>query len=298
MASNFSANDGLELIQTGEQANVWGASLNNTLNLVDQALDGTLIVGLSSPSYTLTVTDGTLSNGRNKVVEFTGAPGSPVTISITPVNISKLYWISNQTGQPMTVNNGSGSALLIPNSACTPCFCDGSGNVTALNSNSSVDTLTTSNLIVNNAAALPSGLATTIAGVSLQSYIASLIPALTALTGPLVISNIAAIGVPGGAWAIFTFGTVAGTRIRLGFTSGLLSSGSVIQFPAGFAVDGTNQIMHVSIGSANATAGNLVTIAASYNAATQQVSGTGAQSGGGSPGVNVAWFGMAWVTGY
>lgn len=299
MASTYTSNDGFEKIEIGSQANTWGSSLNNDFDLVDQACDGSVIISISTASFSLNVADGALSNGRNKVVEFTGSPASPVTVSVVPVNISKVYWISNQTGQPMTVNNGAGSALSVPFGACMPCFCDGSGNVTSLSSGIVSDTVNTNNLVVNTSASLPSGPAVLIAGQGLDAYISSLIPSLTMIPGTLIIPNLAAVGVPGGSWIIFTFGTVVGTRIRIAYGSGLLPDGSTITLPGGFPTDGSNQQIGVAISSFNATAGQITGISVAYNAATQQVTApTKTQSGGGAPGVNIAWSGTAWLTGY
>lgn len=298
MASTYSPNDGFELIGTGDQANVWGASLNNTLNLVDQACDGSVVINLTTPTYALNVADGALSDGRNKVIEFTGTPGSTVAVSVTPVNISKLYWISNQTNQPMTVSNGSGSALVMSSGVCIPCYCDGAGNVTNLLGQPASDTVITNNLVVNTAAALPSGTATTIAGVSLQSYITSLIPAFTAIAGTLVCSAIGAITVTGGAWVTFTLGTTVGTRIKIAIGGGLVTDGGTIILPGGFATDGTNQVINVSIGSFLCTAGQATGLGVAYNPATQVATApTKSQSGGGSMSVNIAWNGVCWLTG-
>lgn len=268
------------------------------MDLIDQACDGSIIINLTSPSYSLVTTDGALSNGRNKVVEFTGTLGGAAAITITPLNISKLYWISNQTNQPMSVNNGSGTALAIAAGVCIPIFCDGAGNCANLLGNTGSDTINTNNLVVNTSAALPSGTATTIAGVSLQSYITSLIPAFTAIAGTLVISAIGAITVSGGTWVVFTFGTVSGTRIKVAIGGGLVTDGGTITLPGGFATDGSNQVVNVSVGSFTATAGQATGVGVAYNPATQVATApTKSQSGGGSMGVNIAWNGVCWLTG-
>lgn len=198
----------------------------------------------------------------------------------------------------MVVNNGSGSALAIATGVCVPCFCDGAGNVTNLLGSTGSDTVNTNNLVVNTSAALPTGPAVTIAGVGLDAYIASLIPAFTSISGALVISAIGAITVSGGAWVTFTFGTVSGTRIKVAIGGGLVTDGGTIVLPGGFATDGSNQVINVSVGSFLATSGSMVAVGVAYDPTTQVATApTKSQSGGGSGTVNIAWNGVCWLTG-
>jgi cytoskeletal protein CcmA (bactofilin family) len=111
-----------------------------------------------------------------------------------------------------------------------------------------------------------------IAGVLLATYIASLIPALSALAGTLVISSVT----PSGNWLVLTFGTTVGTRIKLaiGFGAGA-ANGSSISLPAGFSTSqlfagawvdacnttGGNQLDHFSA----SITGGVISVAASDN---------------------------------
>jgi hypothetical protein len=75
MPSTYTTNNGIELIATGEQSGTWGATTNTNLSLVDAALDGqvtiTLIAtGSSGSPNALPVTDGSTSNGRNRLIIF------------------------------------------------------------------------------------------------------------------------------------------------------------------------------------------------------------------------------------
>jgi hypothetical protein len=56
----------------------------------------------------------------------------------------------------------------------------------------------------------------TVNGVETNTLITSLIPAVTAVSGALIITNLAQAG----SWVIFTFGPTAGTRIRIAFGAG------------------------------------------------------------------------------
>jgi len=76
MASTYTLNNGIELIGTGEQSGTWGDTTNTNFELVDTALDGQVSIALSgagssgSPNN-LPVSDGSASNGRNRMITFT-----------------------------------------------------------------------------------------------------------------------------------------------------------------------------------------------------------------------------------
>jgi hypothetical protein len=75
MTSSYTDNLGVEKITTGDQAGTWGATTNTNFDLLDQAIGGILELTLASAGSsgsptTLPITDGAVSNGRNKFIEF------------------------------------------------------------------------------------------------------------------------------------------------------------------------------------------------------------------------------------
>ena len=102
MPSTYTTNNGIELIATGEQSGTWGATTNTNLSLVDAALDGqvtiTLIAtGSSGSPNALPVTDGSASNGRNRLIIFAdgGDLGGTVFVQLTPNDAEKIVYIRN-----------------------------------------------------------------------------------------------------------------------------------------------------------------------------------------------------------
>jgi hypothetical protein len=102
MPSTYTTNNGIELIATGEQSGTWGATTNTNLSLVDAALDGqvtiTLIAtGSSGSPNTLPVTDGSTSNGRNRLIIFDdgGDLGGTAFVQLTPNDAEKIVYIRN-----------------------------------------------------------------------------------------------------------------------------------------------------------------------------------------------------------
>jgi len=75
MPSTYTTNLGIEKIATGEQSGTWGATTNTNFDILDQAVNGIVSVtlasaGTSGSPNTLAITDGAVSDGRNKFVEF------------------------------------------------------------------------------------------------------------------------------------------------------------------------------------------------------------------------------------
>ena len=102
MPSTYTTNNGIELIATGEQSGTWGATTNTNLSLVDAALDGqvTITVGATGSSGSpnaLPVTNGSTSNGRNRLIIFAdgGDLGGTVFVQLTPNDAEKIVYIRN-----------------------------------------------------------------------------------------------------------------------------------------------------------------------------------------------------------
>ena len=96
MASTYTANSGIEKIGAGEQAGAWGTTTNNNLDILDRAINGVGAITLSGTTHTLTTSDGTLSEGGNKVLVLGGSPSgtNTITISLTIRTRCILYIIT------------------------------------------------------------------------------------------------------------------------------------------------------------------------------------------------------------
>jgi hypothetical protein len=102
MPSTYTLNNGIELIGTGEQSGTWGDTTNTNLGLLDAALDGQVTItlgaaGSSGSPNALPITDGTASNGRNRMVVFAdGADlGATAYVQLTPNDAEKIIYIRN-----------------------------------------------------------------------------------------------------------------------------------------------------------------------------------------------------------
>ena len=126
MASTYS-NLGIELIGTGEQAGTWGATSNNNFDIIDRALNGVGVITLAGTSHTLTTTDGTLSDGQYKVLILAGTPSGTNTVTISPNNQDKIYFVRNTTAQSVVFTQGSGGNATIPSGETKIIYADGAG---------------------------------------------------------------------------------------------------------------------------------------------------------------------------
>ncbi|MGB2161698.1 MAG: hypothetical protein ACPHY7_00560 [Gammaproteobacteria bacterium] len=95
MASTYSSDLKLELMATGENAGTWGTKTNTNLQLVQQAIGGYQEIDASS-DVSLVMSNGSISNARNMVLEFTGTLTTDTTITI-PDNIEKMYVLKDST---------------------------------------------------------------------------------------------------------------------------------------------------------------------------------------------------------
>jgi len=102
MPSTYTLNNGIELIGTGEQSGTWGETTNTNFELVDTALDGQVSIALagagnSGSPNNLPVSDGSASNGRNRMITFTDGTdlGATAYVQLTPNDSEKIIYVRN-----------------------------------------------------------------------------------------------------------------------------------------------------------------------------------------------------------
>jgi len=127
MASTYTP-AGIELIADGEQSTTWGDTTNTNWELMEEMVAGIVSVSLSSTTYTLTTTDGAASNGRHAVIVFTGSPGGTCTVTVSPNDMQKVYFIVNNSDQTVTMTQGSGGDVSVAASKTKVVYCDGAGS--------------------------------------------------------------------------------------------------------------------------------------------------------------------------
>ena len=128
MPSTYTTRNGIELIATGEQSGTWGDTTNLNMQIIDRVLSGVGTIDLSGSgaAHTLTTTDGTLTDGMYKVLVLDGAT-TTCTITISPNDAQKLYFVYNNSGESCVFTQGSGGNVTIANGDTKVIYADGAG---------------------------------------------------------------------------------------------------------------------------------------------------------------------------
>jgi hypothetical protein len=132
MPSTYTSNGGIEKIGLGEKAGAWGTTTNNNFDIIDRITNGVGAITLSGTTHTLTTSDGSLSDGMFKVLVLGGSPSGTNTITISPNDADKLYFVQNGTSQIATFTQGSGANVNVAAGEAAIIFADGAGSGAAV----------------------------------------------------------------------------------------------------------------------------------------------------------------------
>lgn len=132
MASTYTSNSGVEKPGIGDQSGEWGTTVNTNMDILDRAINGVGVITLSGTTHTLTTTDGALSDGQYKVLVLSGSPSGTNTITISPNDQDKLYFVVNSSGQTATFSQGSGANVSVVNGDTKIIYADGAGSGAAV----------------------------------------------------------------------------------------------------------------------------------------------------------------------
>jgi hypothetical protein len=189
MASSYSTDLKLELMVTGENPNTWGDKTNTNLNLIQQAVAGYQSIALTSTTTTLAMTNATISNARNMVLELTGTLSGNSTVNL-PDGIEKVYFIKDSTthgAYSLTFKTTSGTGVALTSSKITGAYSDGT-NITSIDLNSLGGTMTIDQVLTYGSTTTQSltvSSLTATATVSTNTFLATTATATT-LTGTTI----------------------------------------------------------------------------------------------------------------
>lgn len=127
MPSTYTNNLGIELPADGELDGSWGDVVNDNMNILDRAINGSVVLSLSGTTSTLTTSNGILSNGQYKALILGGTPSGTHTITISPNDAQKIYFVYNLSGQSAVFTQGSGTNVTIANGDTGIIYSDGGG---------------------------------------------------------------------------------------------------------------------------------------------------------------------------
>jgi hypothetical protein len=127
------SNIGIKLITTGDESGTWGDTTNtNFSGVLDEAIAGVVTYNISSDAdVTLTVSDGSSSDARHAVINFTSTTLSATrTVTFAPDTLQKTWLVINSTtgGQSLTFKQGSaGATITVTNGESAWIYSDGAG---------------------------------------------------------------------------------------------------------------------------------------------------------------------------
>ena len=264
---------GIELIADGEQSGTWGQTTNDNLQIIDRMTSQAGTITLSGTTHTLTVSDGTLSDGQYGVLVFAGSPSGTNTVTISPNDAKRIFIVRNTTAQSVVMTQGSGGNVTILTGDSAVVYCNGVGAGSAV-VDVSATFITSNNLkVASNLSDLASAsTARTNLGVAIgtnvQAWDANLdqIAALAVTDGNIIVEN-------GSAW-VAESGATARTSLGLGSIATQNSNSVSI---TGGSVTGITDIAIADGGTGSSTASGARTNLGLGTAATLNV-GTGANN--------------------
>ena len=117
MPSTYSTNLKIELIATGEQSGTWGTTTNTNLGtLLEEAIAGYVTQAVTDGAATvLTIPNGASSNGRNYVIELTGALTANRTVEVPAVDKPYIFFNNTTGGFSVTVKVSGQTGVTIAN---------------------------------------------------------------------------------------------------------------------------------------------------------------------------------------
>ena len=110
MPSTYTVNLGIEKPANGEQSGTWGDTTNTNFDILDQGINGAVRVTLTSAGSSgspnaLQITNGAVSDGRNKFIEFfsSGDLGGSAYVQLDPNDAEKIVFIRNSLASSRSV---------------------------------------------------------------------------------------------------------------------------------------------------------------------------------------------------
>ena len=135
MASSYENDLRLNEMGTGDASGTWGTTTNTNLNLICDAFGyGTEAITTNADTHSTTIADGSADAGRAMFLKYTGTLDSTCTVSLLPNTTSKVWIIENATsgGYNLSIKQGSGAEIVIPNGDIKIVYSDGAGSGAAI----------------------------------------------------------------------------------------------------------------------------------------------------------------------
>ena len=123
---------GIELIGDGEQSGSWGNTTNNNLEIINRLVSEAGTIALAGTTHTLSIADGTLSDGQYAVLVFGGAPSGTNTVTLSTNDAKRVFIVKNDSGESVVLTQGSGGNDTVGDGKTAIVYSDGAGSGAAV----------------------------------------------------------------------------------------------------------------------------------------------------------------------
>jgi hypothetical protein len=132
MASTYVNDLRLNEMATGDGSGTWGTTTNLNLEMIAEKF-GTGSEALSDASTaTITMADGASDAFRSMALTLTGSLSQACTVTFAPNTISNVWVVQNSAGDTVTISQGTGANVVIPNGGIRMIATDGAGSGAAV----------------------------------------------------------------------------------------------------------------------------------------------------------------------
>ena len=132
MASTYVNDLRLNEMATGDGSGTWGTTTNTNLELIAEKF-GAASEALSDASTgTITMADGTSDAFRSLALTLTGSLSQACTVTLAPNTLSNVWIVKNSAGDAVTLTQGTGANVTIPNGYTKVVYTDGGGSGAAV----------------------------------------------------------------------------------------------------------------------------------------------------------------------
>ena len=117
----------LKEIATGDESGTWGTSTNTNLELIAEKFGSGSEALSDASTATITMADGTSDAFRSLALTLTGSLSQACTVTLAPNTLSNVWMIKNSAGDAVTLTQGTGANVVIPNGFTKVVYSDGAG---------------------------------------------------------------------------------------------------------------------------------------------------------------------------
>jgi len=127
MASTYVNDLRLNEMATGDGSGTWGTTTNLNLEMIAEKFGAGSEALSDASTATITMADGASDAFRSLALTLTGSLSQACTVTLAPNTISNVWMVKNSAGDAVTLTQGTGANVVIPNGFTKVVYSDGAG---------------------------------------------------------------------------------------------------------------------------------------------------------------------------